>query len=386
MFETLTSLTDTILDRGIPGYSLTVLKDGKEIFRYTAGVNDLENGIPTTGHEKYNLYSLSKIITCTGALLLVEEGKLRLSDKVSDYLPEFANLTVRDENGIRPAKTPLTVYHLFTMTAGIGYEIDQNPAVGELRKATKGRCPTREMMKAIAKQPLHFEPGEGWIYGLCHDVLAAIIEVITGERFSEYIDRRIFKPLGMKDSTFLLPASMHDTVAPQYMIKDGKTVNIGKEIMTYKMGSEYESGGAGCISTPDDYLKFGEALRTGKILRPETLAMMTTNQLTVEQEMLYTSSDRYGYGLGVRTPRGTHWDFGWGGAAGCYFGIIPTYGITFFFGMQVMNHGVVGERKLIPDLIIRELAKSGAVFAPWLEAENDEKIRNAKDDGILSIT
>ena len=386
MFEKLTEMTDRVLTYGVPGFALVVLKDGKEIYRHTAGYSDLEKKIPVTGHERLNLYSLSKVITCAAALLLVEEGKLHLTDKVSDYLPEFAHLTVKDGRGEREAKTPVTVHQLFTMTAGIGYEIDTNPAIVEMQAQTGGKCPTREIMRAIAKQPLHFEPGTGWVYGLCHDVLAAIIEVITGEKFSAFVKRRIFDPLGMKDSTFLLPAEELETVAPQYRTndEDGKPVRIDKEIQLYKMGSEYESGGAGCVSTPDDYLKFGEGLRTGKILRPETLAWMRTNQLTAEQDAQYTSRERYGYGLGVRTPRGLQPDFGWGGAAGSYFGIIPEYGITFFFGMHVLNNDVVYERKLIPDVVLRELAENGEIFAPWLaEADLAQFFPN---DAVQKIT
>ena len=107
-----------------------------------------------------------------------------------------------------------------------------------------------------------FEPGDRWNYSLCHDVLAVFVEVESGEKFEDYVKKNIFDVLSMNNTTFMLPESELDTIAQQYNFKDGKTTNIGKHIYNYKIGSEYASGGAGGISTVDDYIKFLEGLRT----------------------------------------------------------------------------------------------------------------------------
>ena len=123
-------------------------------------------------------------------------------------------------------------------------------------------------MRYLAREPLSFEPGSDWQYSFCHDVLAVFVEVISGERFGIYVKKNIFDVLGMNDSTFLLPEDELDTLCTQYRFSGipRKAKAIDKNIMLYKLGSMYESGGAGCISTVDDYMKFLEALRVGDVI------------------------------------------------------------------------------------------------------------------------
>jgi CubicO group peptidase (beta-lactamase class C family) len=142
------------------------------------------------------------------------------------------------------------------MTAGLNYDM-QTPALKEYYEACDHRCPTVEVVNVIAKTPLEFEPGTGWRYSLCHDVLAALVEVLSGEGFQDYVKTHIFQVAGMQDSTFMLPPEELETVAPQYRFADGKVENIGKEIFQFKIGSQYASGGAGCI---DDFIKLFQTL------------------------------------------------------------------------------------------------------------------------------
>ena len=176
---------------------------------------------------------------------LWEKGLFSLDDKLSEYMPEFNEMSVRVEGGIKKAERPILIKHLFKMTAGFDYNA-RLQSIKEAQAATGGRCPTREVMKYLAKEPLCFEPGEHWNYSLCHDVLAALVEVVSGMRFSEYVKKNIFNPLGMNHSTFLLPDCELDTLASQYRFdaETKKTVNCGKNIQGYKFGTEYESGGA----------------------------------------------------------------------------------------------------------------------------------------------
>ena len=303
MFEKLKKFCDSFLELGVPGFDLVIYKDGKYILRYMNGYSDLENKVKIDGNERYNIYSCSKVITCTAALQLWEKGLFSLEDKLSDYMPEFKEMTVRTDDGIKKAENPILIKHLFEMTAGFSYDC-YSPQLKRCIDETSGKCPTREAMKYLAKEPLLFEPGERWKYSLCHDVLAALVEVVSGEKFEIYVKKNIFDPVGMENSTFMLPESEIETLAPQYRFEDGRPVDVGKNIITYKLGTEYASGGAGGISTVDDYIKFLEALRTFKLLNPETLKLMTTDRLNSSQRETFMTAETHGYGLGVRCPKG----------------------------------------------------------------------------------
>ncbi len=321
---------------GVPATDISVWHKGQEVFRDRRGVCD-ENGSPVTGKERYNIYSCSKVITCTVALMLLQEGKIRLDDEVALYLPAFGDMRVKQAGAIVKAEKRITLFHLFTMTAGLNYDCE-NEAIKRGVLETDGKAPTVEMMSYIAQNPLEFEPGESWFYSLCHDVLAAVVEVVSGKRFGEFVKERIFTPLGMSSSTFLLPETELSSLVPQYRF-DGKSFcNVGKEIQTYKLGSLYESGGAGAISSVDDYVRFLEALRTGRLLNEETLALMRLDGLRDDQRSACWAPVGYGYGLGVRVPRAGYprTDFGWGGAAGAYLAIDPVNEISIYYAQHVL--------------------------------------------------
>ncbi len=349
-FDSVREFLDTFLETGLPGFDCVIYHEGKCVLRHWNGYSSLEEKIPMQGNELYNIYSCSKPITVTAALMLYERGLLKLEDKLCDYIPEFSemyivdtkaeagstdgiNLTFEEKvqtGALRKAKNPITIRHLLSMKAGFSYDTG-SPAILQAKKDTDGRCPTLETIKYLAKEPLRYEPGEGYGYSLAHDVLAAVIEVITGKRFGQFVKENIFDPLGMKDTTFLLPDSRLDEITEQYHYDpETKTFrNVGKAIEYYKFGTEYESGGAGCISTADDYIKFLEALRSGKLLKQETLDLLTTPQVTAEQY----PNPLYSYGLGMRCPKpgSPMTDFGWGGHAGAYLTMDRKYNFSFFY-------------------------------------------------------
>lgn len=362
MFEITKRFCDSLLEAGLPGFDLAVYKDGDCILRYRNGYSDLENKVPVNGTERYNIYSCSKVITCTAALQLWEQGRFSLEDKLSDYMPEFAAMTVKTEEGVRPARNPILIKHLFEMTAGFSYDV-YSPSLQRCREETGGVCPTREAMKYLAQEPLLFEPGERWEYSLCHDVLAALVEVIAGEPFEKYVKAHIFDVAGMERSAFILPEEELSTVAEQYNFVDGKAQNVGKPIANLQLGSRYAAGGAGCISTADDYMKFLEALRTGKLIRPETLRQMVTDRLTEEQKRTYWYRDIYGYGLGVRCSSGDprYPDCGWDGAACSYLALDLESGISLFFATHLLSSPVQGPRSLLYRLVKAELSDPAAL-------------------------
>ena len=225
--------------------------------------------------------------------------------------------------------------------------------------------PTREAMKYLACDPLVFEPGSSWQYSLGHDVLAAIVEVASGKRFGLYVKDNIFDRIGMKNSTFLLPENELSEVAAQYRFDEQsrKYNSCGPEIQIYKLGTEYESGGAGCISTVDDYIMFLENLRSGeRLLHRDTVTRMTVPQISRKGEPVYDQfSNRpgYSYGLGVRCPKpGSNvLDWGWGGAAGAYLAIIPSLEITFFYAQHVLlsSSAVHQIRKNLTKAVIQDI-------------------------------
>lgn len=368
MFRKLDALLDEFLKMGVPGYDCVIMKDGQEVYHRMGGYNDLENKIPVNGNERYNIYSCSKAITCTAALQLWEKGLFDLDDRLSDYLPEYAEMTVLCEDGsVKKAENPILIRHLFSMTAGFSYKRDTDAI---LHAVDESNGATREVIRAMAEDPLYFEPGTEWRYSLCHDVLAALVEVISGQRFGEYVKEHIFDPLDMTRSTFSLPEEEYDTICEQYRFDKelGKAVNIGKQTNSYKLGALYESGGAGGISTVSDYMKFLEGLRTEKLLKKETLDMMETDQLD-DQTRPYFWHTTHGYGLGTRAPiKGVTTDFGWGSAAGMFHLVDRKNGITLFYSQHLLNspNGTLRKRLLGP-IVINALLGYEAVKAPEVD-------------------
>jgi len=350
-FSSLIPFLDSFLDSGLPGFDCAIYHRGECVLRHGGGYADRENGIPIRGDELYNIYSCTKPITAAAVMMLYERGLLSLEDRLADYIPEFAEMYVADGKkaaastdgiaaihgdgegkaaGLRRAETPITIRHLLSMKAGFSYDMN-SPSIRLAKEETDGRCPTLETVKYLAREPLCFEPGTNYGYSLAHDVLAAVIEVITGKRFGQFVKENIFDPLGMKNATLCLPDSRLAEVSPQYFYHaETKTFeNVGRKIRFYKLGTEYESGGAGGVCTVDDYVKFLEGMRTFALLKPETVALMTTPQVTEQQYV----SDLFAYGLGVRCPKAGSpaTDYGWGGAAGAYLAVDPTYEFTFFY-------------------------------------------------------
>ncbi len=355
-FTPLARFVDSLIDYGIPSADILVKQGHKTLFAHRAGWKDMENRIPLQGDERYFMYSCSKVITCTAAMQLFEQGYFLLNDPVSKFIPEFADIKVKEADGsLRKPAVPVQMKHLFSMSAGLDYNL-RSDAILEVKKKTGGLCPTVEVAKAIASGPISFDPGTRWQYSLCHDVLAAVVEIISGERFSDYVTNHIFKPLGMTRSCFHADAIPESEFACQYQMNE-KTRKVTPVPLkaSYILGSEYDSGGAGIISTVHDYSLFVDAMACGgvgssgaRILSPAAISLMATNQLNDAQlaDMhTWIQMVGYGYGLGVRTmmdrtqgslsPVG---EFGWGGAAGSYVVIDPINHLSIFYAQHMLNN------------------------------------------------
>lgn len=359
MFTELTNYLDEFLKLGIPGYDCIVYHKGKEVYRHFDGYSDAENKIPMNGKEVYNIYSASKMITCTAALMLIQRGMLRLDDKLSKYLPEFSDMLIKTDSGMKKAEREITIENLFCMTAGFSYDL-YSPEIKKCQQDTNGRCPTLKLMEYLSKEPLLFDPGEKWAYSLCHDVLAAVVAVVSGMNFADFVKENIFNPLGMENSTFAVTEDDIGKICKHYQYDENKNVFVPiSNKIVYRLGTEYESGGAGCISTVEDYIKFLEALRTGKLLSFETIAMMTYDRLNGEQHKTCWLENR-GYGLGVACSidKNIPSHFGWGGAAGATPAVDIENEFTLFYAQHVITSPAQDRRDNIPNVVRGILKKA----------------------------
>lgn len=354
MFERTKAFADTFLKMGIPGFDLLICKNGEPLLRYSNGYSNAEEKTPIRGDERYWIYSCSKPITVTAMLQLWEKGLFQLEDPVSKYLPEYAHLTVQTPEGIVPATQPLTMWHLFTMTAGFSYDY-RSPSMLALRE--KDPDPSmRQIAEALAKEPLLFEPGDQYRYCLGHDVLAIISEQLTGMPYEEYVKKNIFKPMGMERSTFRLQEEEYAGMAPLYRFNKETGTRMRLDRTPDRIGKNFVSGGGGCVTTVEDYMRFAEGLRTHKLLKPETVKMLTTPQLTKQQASTFRLKT-CDYGLGMWIPRAgeLRQDYGWGGAAGALLCVDESRGISLVYIQHMLSSPNQGLRGKMVRTFLEEL-------------------------------
>ncbi|MBP1757015.1 MAG: beta-lactamase [Firmicutes bacterium] len=356
-FEQISKYLDSLEAEGIPSVDCMIYKNHEMIYRHFNGFADSAKTKKMRGDELYLMFSATKLITMTAALQLMEQGKLELDRPVSDYLPAYAKLSVREGNQIVSAQKQLLVRHLLSMQSGLDYDLNRSGIVRVLNERGQA-ANTLELVNSFIESPLLFEPGEHFEYSLSHDVVGAIIEVVSGMSLSEYFDQNIFQPLHMKDTHFAKPMNANDRLASQYMYDNDNHVSTEMELSCiYQLSESYESGGAGLISCVEDYGRFADALACGgvsaegvQILKEETIDLMRTNMLgPIQLEEVVQKMGRvgYGYGCGVQTlmdpaacnalaPRGV---FGWDGAAGACIIMDPENSISLVYAQHVRGCG-----------------------------------------------
>jgi len=351
---------------GLPSIDCQITQGNSIVYRHSTGFADLEKTRPVTPETLYYLYSATKVITVTAAMQLVEAGKLHLEDRLDQYLPEFADMvyapdfvigaqpvcwpTRRDK--LLPAHNPITILDLFRMTAGLSYNTDAEE-IQTLREQTGGQAGNREMMTAIARMPLLYEPGTRWVYSLSHDVLAAVVEVISGMPFGDYLRRYLFDPLEIEDMYFSLTAEQGKRLCAQYAgDPDTHVIQPTPCVNRYRLSDTYQSGGAGLIATVDAYSRFVQALSndgvgvTGRrILSRASIDELRKDRLNQQMFKDFTNISKvgYGYGLGVRTlldgstSKSPVGEFGWDGAAGAYALVDVDHHISIFLAEHVLS-------------------------------------------------
>nr|WP_312017009.1 serine hydrolase domain-containing protein [Bradyrhizobium jicamae] len=333
----------------IPGAIVLIQQHGKPVYHEAFGVQDVVSKTPITDQTIFRLASMSKSITAVASMQLLEQGKYKLDDPVSKYIPSFADVKVgvekKAEDGTKtlelvPPNRPITILDLMTHTSGITYGFYGDSLV---RKAYRdaniygGDFDLAEFAERIAKLPLHNQPGALWQYGHSTDILARVMEIVTGEKLSTIERKNLFEPLGMKDTGFFVTDPEKVKLMAEPMPNDSD-FHVGRVNDPTKV-KKWESASGGMVSTMADYAHFAQMLLNGgtyegkTILKPETFKELTTDRVGpgsgVARDNFYFPGDGFGFGLGiaVRTdpgnakppPPGDLGELKWDGASGCYY-------------------------------------------------------------------
>lgn len=353
------------------GIEWRVEASGEPLASGRAGVADTASGKAIPDGAIYRIYSMTKPIVSVMAMILIEQGKLRLYDMLAQFNPAFRNLRVLLPTGeLAPANRPVNVEDLFTHRAGFSYEFIAGchiaPGYDAIDLASDGACSLDEMMAKLATQPLAFQPGSQFRYSVSTDVLAHVCEKASGRPMQSLLREFIFEPLGMNDTDYFVPAEKQDRIMSMYGVSDVKDMSFlnppsvqelipsDVEEMYPSTNPDYSRGGHGLFSTLDDYFKFATMLLTGRssegkiILSRKMLEMMKSNRIPESQLPLrigLSPLPGYGWGLGVRimmdpgsalalTGKG---EFGWAGAASTYFWVDPNEEMVGVFMSQYLG-------------------------------------------------
>lgn len=297
--------------RGFSGISTLIARRGKIVHFEQVGYQDRDERTPLRPDTIYRIYSMTKSFTCVALMMLYEEGRFHLFEPVSKYIPSFANLRVYDkEHGTVPLERPVLIHNLITHTSGLTYDfMDDNPVAALYREAGLMGNVERtleEMIDELARLPLAYQPGTRWHYSLGIDVAARLVEIISGQRLQDFFAERIFKPLGMEDTGFSVPAEKHHRVAIVYGLPDISYSTYTEALILWQQGyneridltkthpldntTTFARGGHGLYSTSLDFLRFAQMmLNRGeldgvRLLGRKTIEFMLQNH--IPQHML----------------------------------------------------------------------------------------------------
>ena len=360
--ERLASVMQSYCDQqGAPGMVVLVTRKGRIAYERSFGKFRLDKMDPMPVNAIFRIASQSKAVTSVAIMMLMEEGKLLLDDPVSRYIPEFKETYVavkaegREVKGysLVPARRPITIRDLLTHTAGISY--GDGPARDEYLQAgihgwylTDKNMTIGELVKKLVKLPFDAQPGERFVYGYNIDILGYLVEVVSGQTLAEFVEKRITGPLGMKDTHFFLPETKASRFTPAYGLSEDGQIKMIEDPATspYIYGpKKCYSGGAGLVSTAEDYTRFLLMLQNGgelggsRILSPKSVELMTSDQVG----RLY-SGGSIGFGLGFSIVKdlgasgipGTVGAFGWSGAYFTTYWVDPVEKLTAVFMIQLL--------------------------------------------------
>jgi CubicO group peptidase (beta-lactamase class C family) len=364
-------MSKAVADGRVAGMITLLARHGQVVSEKMYGSRRLSSNVPMTRDTIFRLYSMSKPVTGVAMMLLFEEGRWRLDDPVTRYVPEFKDLKVMtgvDAEGhmtLEALRRPPTMREIMSHTAGFGYGLsDQHPVDKMYRdRGVLSATGLAEMIKRTAEIPLMFQPGTRWSYSSAVDIQGYIVEKLSGQRFGEFLEQRIFRPLKMTDTSFFVPKEKASRLAALYVgnPKTGKieeaTQVFGMNLPTYLEPPSMESGGGGLVGTIGDYARFAQMLVNKgeldgvRLLSPASVEMMGTNM--VPKDVLARNegvtglrfNENVGFGLdfmvvmnaraaGTLEGQGT---MSWGGAAGTWFWVDPANDLIFVGMIQRMG-------------------------------------------------
>ncbi|MBI5262739.1 MAG: beta-lactamase family protein [Bradyrhizobium sp.] len=370
----------------IPGVSWAVLRGGDVVDQQCVGWADREAKTALRPDHIFRAFSNTKIVTTCAIMLLVEQGRLSLDDRVEKFLPQLANRQVLKAGAtsladVEPARGAITIRQLLTHTSGLSYGIF-DPGTVLFKAYNEGRVlnpytPLTDMIDKLADLPLSYHPGEAWEYSVATDVLGRVVEVVSGKTLGDFFKAYIFEPLHMRDTGFFVPTIEQERLVAYYRGADVLDptkpglwrVDDQPYPEAYRKPFARQSGGGGMVSTLPDMLALVRALLPGsdRLLKPDTVRQMMTNQLASGQTIRFaTLGPIPGKGLGLGgavtfaptplDPRNSPGEFQWGGLAGTHWWICPqanTAGVLmtqralgfwnpFFFEFKRLAYEAVG--------------------------------------------
>ena len=347
----------------LAGIVTLVARRGQVVHFEQVGMANIEADQPMAADTIFRIYSMTKPITSVAVLMLFEEGHFRLSDPVADYLPAFKAMKVLErlpEGGERlvDAERPITIHHLLTHTAGLSYGRDEIETTDAQYQALWQQLDTnpaftlQEWLETLAQIPLLFHPGSRYRYGMATDVLGGLVQAVSGMPFAEFLQQRIFAPLGMADTAFSVPPEKIRRLATNYGPQDGGGLKVidAPQSSRYARPTQHPSGGGGLISTTGDYLRFAQMLLNRgeldgvRLLGRKTVELMTTDCLPAGVFLNNDPNRGAGFGLGVSLLQdlgkiaqlGSVGNYGWGGAANTNFWIDPQEELIGIIMLQFM--------------------------------------------------
>lgn len=363
----------SIDDQSTAGANVLVLQDGKEIAYAQYGYRDLENKTPMDRDTIFRLYSQTKPVTAAAMMLLVSRGLVDLAGDIAEYLPEFGTPYVNDGNFRMPAKRHIKIKDLLNMTSGLAYPDERTPGgrqsgkifwEGEQRLFTDHPMTTMEFAHKASQMDLCFEPGSQFQYGISADICGALIEKVTGMRFGEFLQKEFFEPLEMNDTAFYVPADKAHRLAKVYdYAPGGLEERVTNHLCLSYLREEppaFESGGAGLVSTLDDYSHFATMLLNGgtyknkEILSKSAVHYLTTNGMSEKltpylyQGWDWLSGYTYGNFMRILVNEDTavmfanKGEYGWDGWLGTFFSNEPQKRLTLLLGVQQVGVGRTG--------------------------------------------
>ncbi len=377
----------------LPGAVALVAQGGETVYLEAFGHRDREAADPLETDDIFRIASQSKAVVSVATMILQEEGRLLIADPVGRYLPEYMETTVarRDPDGairVEPARQPITIRHLLTHTAGIGYGGGPTTASAWSEAGITGwyfadrEEPIRETVRRMAALPFDAQPGEDWVYGYATDILGAVVEAASGTPLDEFLQSRIFDPLGMADTHFYLPEAKRDRLTVVYSAGESGLTRAPDPGGMVGQGAYVDgprasfSGGAGLLSTASDYARFLQMLLNGgqldgaRILSPKTVELMTVDHLggillqnVDENGALFGRERGVGFGLGFRVVNdlgargvpGSLGEYSWGGAYHTSFWVDPSEDLVVVYLTQVIPAGNIDDQAKFRALVYQAI-------------------------------